>query len=1700
MKISNITCLCILFVSLCFKYPEVPAVAQVVSRPKVDATTNSSREETIEAIKGKWIYRSFRSDPAPFDPGQPLGDLLFGQGELQLEVDQADVLSGTLGGPGWQLNLEGSVRHGDPPSILFRGKGNIGGEEWIYDYLGYVVPTWPNGKEQRRAVVGTIVRTIDHGAAEAGYVAQWIAVKQERSQEATIGMVHGGSGPDADVSNYRKTIEQILLRNEAAKKNNERSLLNESMMKGLLDSPRDDSVTRPGEIELVVDYETVQIGQDQVNLRTYNGKLIGPEIRAKAGETIFITLRNKLPVEPSLGHGQNTHHEWNTTNLHFHGLHVAPQGPAGEPDEESDNVFVTLEPTSDPGGSVQKYAVRIPSNHVAGTFWYHAHKHGATAGQVASGMCGALIITRDDSTHNLDDIDEVEKAGEDIMVLQQIPYLKPAGAAVGFVERSSDGSLNNDWAAQMLSPASWHGQPGVSAGLRRYITVNGQLVPTIMLRPGEVRRLRLIHSGQREKISLAIERAPGDGGTGPGTLSFHEIAADGLPLGEIREQSVLDLYPGYRSDALINPDSQTSGEFYLVDRMAREGTGADGSPYPLKLVAKIVVSGSPHPMDLPTDQQLKPHRLKDIDPDDVQGTQYAYYGIVTNPLGFFISQEQLSPGEIPTGKEFSHTNIRLLELDKKERWVVGTRNRSGIQQFHPFHIHTNPFLIEKVLDPKNQDVTRREVGGPTWRDTLVMKQDYTYYLLTQYEDFTGEFVNHCHILDHEDNGMMEIVKVEAPSSPSSTFTPLAGGEALRIENQVSRNIPAPDGRPGVLFFVKGASCPHCMSQLTEMAIALAGENLDISVISAMDEDDLKQFPNVPFKLIADPDHRLFKKFGAYANGEVLHATIVRDGMGNRVLSEVGSEPFEDIEAIMAATERSPQVVIAVRQTDEVDDDYITWAPTPCTIRVLNGDLNSPELRVTLTNDDDSAISSGGNVAFARSLKAGHTATLPTLTLNLPQDGTPVPFQLAGTAESTLSTDSLTRKGRDAGIEVHRDSTDGNVILTQHVMVRVRKNIARLKPLELEKVLEAFSDLRDMSDENSDRFELLVRLHKLAAMERRRGFDQAHISSGFLPWHRAFLLQLERELQEDHPYVALPYWLMDQSPVHFTADSFGTNIHPRIGPQGTVYFSTTNPLYGWRIRFDGLGSLVRRAVNHTQVSQNANYNSQADLQGAAGSRYRFFRSALESDPHNPGHNNTGEWMAQCVSSPADPLFWIFHCHHDHLWARWQWINNRFENSSGLPEHYYPDGRFHAGLSDNMKLRFPLGHHREDKMWPWDETSLQQIPGEQYSTRPAINPFGKFRKSKVAFLWPEDPASPTCGEMLDYLGVGGSPLPHGVAYDDTPFGFSTQENLLASNDSPASVAESTRRNTLLLDVFADSGADEQNRLQAMTDFRAMPNEEATSKILGVLNAKGTSVRIRQKALRQLVEVAPSDAADAAQSLLSKPDTEFELLIAAVDSLTRMMHFSDIDKPRRMQIHQRLVRIAKVEERSDLRAAALVSLTAMRDPGISEIVGELLRNPGKSPVELSELIFMARNYKEHTELLRQHLKSPQLSTRVAAINALIGDQESIDSRRSLISDQQQPDTVRHAAMRSVMHDDQKAIEPFLEVMSDRSEAVEIRAEAAAALRVTIRTYRKTIPRQMLIQIRRVALDLRQTGDEQFSQTLSLLLRTLERSIDEN
>ena len=202
--------------------------------------------------------------------------------------------------------------------------------------------------------------------------------------------------------------------------------------------------------------------------------------------------------------------------------------------------------------------------------------------------------------------------------------------------------------------------------------------------------------------------------------------------------------------------------------------------------------------------------------------------------------------------------------------------------------------------------------------------------------------------------------------------------------------------------------------------------------------------------------------------------------------------------------------------------------------------------------------------------------------------------------------------------------------------------------------------------------------------------------GFLPWHRAYLLDLERELQAIDPSVALPYWRFDQpAPNLFTPDFFGTS-----NAVGTVQFSNSNPLQFWTT--DGVQGINRAPRNNWNPATQPGPGIITEAQTLAlGTQYPAFRT-MEGNPHGTAHTRFGGSIRQIGTAAKDPLFFLLHCNVDRLWAKWQRQNGRFnpaqaasyDNSWRKPDRPQPAGHDVAVEWNHRRSTSPERARRRD----------------------------------------------------------------------------------------------------------------------------------------------------------------------------------------------------------------------------------------------------------------------------------------------------------------------------------------------------------------------------------------------------------------------
>jgi L-ascorbate oxidase len=552
--------------------------------------------------------------------------------------------------------------------------------------------------------------------------------------------------------------------------------------------------------------------------------------------------------------------DFNTTNLHAHGSHVRPDYATGggcvEKDGLScracnaknegdtrecffaDDVISRVEP-----GEGARYRWDIDEDHVAyeGLNWYHPHIHGTTAIQVASGATGAWIVRGP-----LDVLDGIKDARERIFLIST--------PSVGFTPLSDGEPCDEDHITVNEFPILG------DTSKKQVNLINGIRQPRLIMAPGQIERWRFLHGAFLDEMTIAAFKGKDkdcknlDFETGP--IPLTQIARDGITMPKPADGKewpfappYLFLSPGYRIDTLLDGsklvDGDTlclmSGRFLQVDETGETDIAVGMTKAPTldeilqvttngDLIGIVNVTASAGPAtetempDLEKVAALAPSIdmaggsvkaaeacvAAKSDTDVANIDQFAALWLV------FYNNEGLDQCGFPdhniNTRNFEYTDRdkypydRILKLGAVDHW----RLVSGFDG-HPFHIHINPFLVCPLpSDTADPSAVGRLFEPPFahWRDTYLVNLARQVDVLTEYRKFTGAFVYHCHKLNHEDHGMMELLKVCDPSVESCD-TACSGGPC-----EWNRCIPGDDqcerGLAATLCVFDPSYCPEAV--------------------------------------------------------------------------------------------------------------------------------------------------------------------------------------------------------------------------------------------------------------------------------------------------------------------------------------------------------------------------------------------------------------------------------------------------------------------------------------------------------------------------------------------------------------------------------------------------------------------------------------------------------------------------------------------------------------------------------------------------------------------------------------------------------------------------------------------------------------------------------------------------------------------------
>jgi suppressor of ftsI len=422
-------------------------------------------------------------------------------------------------------------------------------------------------------------------------------------------------------------------------------------------------------------------------------------IRASPGDVLRITYINDLPAKSPETCAPNPCMDM--TNLHFHGLTVSPNAP-------QDDVLTMLAKP----GQVLHYSVEVPRVHEPGLFWYHTHPHGESERQVSDGMSGAIVIEGMERY-----APEVRRLRERVLILRG---------------RSLEGDTNAaELRAHVEIPLETCGSaPGPASEI---FTVNGAVRPQIEIAPKERQFWRIVNASADRYLDLQMDGQ-----------SFEIVALDGMPLAYHEPKSPTRiathflLAPAGRLEAIVTgpPDG-----IHSALRTLCVDTGPDGDPNPGMVLADLVQprsdQSSPHRKpEQPHASDNRPPVYKPVNVESLKKAAPDFTVVFSEDKnGFYINGQKFALDASPM------TSARV---GTYQHWRIV--NRSA--ELHPFHIHQVHFLAyaEHGVPLEN----------PAWLDTVNVPVGGTVDVILDFTDpvIKGMSVFHCHLLNHEDKGMM----------------------------------------------------------------------------------------------------------------------------------------------------------------------------------------------------------------------------------------------------------------------------------------------------------------------------------------------------------------------------------------------------------------------------------------------------------------------------------------------------------------------------------------------------------------------------------------------------------------------------------------------------------------------------------------------------------------------------------------------------------------------------------------------------------------------------------------------------------------------------------------------------------------------------------------------------------------------------------
>jgi FtsP/CotA-like multicopper oxidase with cupredoxin domain len=488
-----------------------------------------------------------------------------------------------------------------------------------------------------------------------------------------------------------------------------------------------------------------------------------PNLRLNPGDLLILNLKNSLAVaDPAAAPSGNPHPHTHvtsdkndpcasvsmtaaSTNLHFHGLTIPPVCHQDE----------VLKTSIGPGDPPFEYRFQIPANQPPGLYWYHPHIHGFTKVQVLGGASGALIVEGIERANK-----EVAGLPERVLIIRDQDLLNPNDPPSKsepvlpkmLIDRDGDAANNG----------TGFGKPAKDLSINFVPVPYPNYPPAVIeMKPEERQLWRVLNASAITYLNLEVlfNRKP---------QLLGLVALDGIPLNEsgsigdfIGWQTHLGVPPGARVEFIVKgPPAGVTGLF--VTRTVDTGPGGENDPNR----ALATITSSEHAPE--------PRSTLAAAPTPLPPSGTTWLGNVTpvRTRRMYFSEKATDPNDPNSPIEFYITvdgqtpavfdpNAGLPNIVAKqgtvEDWII--ENRSN--ELHAFHIHQLHFLLLDYLGKSvNEPFLRDTVNVPYYNGRALEYPSVRLRMDFRDPNAVGTFVYHCHLLEHEDGGMMGLIRVE----------------------------------------------------------------------------------------------------------------------------------------------------------------------------------------------------------------------------------------------------------------------------------------------------------------------------------------------------------------------------------------------------------------------------------------------------------------------------------------------------------------------------------------------------------------------------------------------------------------------------------------------------------------------------------------------------------------------------------------------------------------------------------------------------------------------------------------------------------------------------------------------------------------------------------------------------------------------------